>query len=102
MLLFIARRIATSLLLLFAISFIVCGLLYLAPGSPESALLGHRPRDPAVVAHIRQSYHLDRSFLVQYGYWLWDALHLRFGRSIITSQTVGSVIADRAPVSFFL
>jgi peptide/nickel transport system permease protein len=102
MAIFIARRVATACALLLAISFIVFGLLTLAPGSPEAALLGHRPRDPAVVAHIRQSYHLDRSFIVQYGYWLGDAAHLRFGRSIVTSQPVESLIANRAPVSIFL
>lgn len=100
--LFIARRIVISIFLLLFISFLVFGLLYLAPGSPEHILLGHRPPDPDVIRQIRHDYHLNDSFLAQYWYWLNDALHLRFGRSIVTSQTVTSTISSRVGVSVFL
>src|SRR5262245_35635017 len=96
---FIARRIVISLLLLLLMSFIIFALTYLAPGSPERLLLGHRPADPAVVKEIRTTYHLDDSLITQYGYWLGDAIRLKFGRSIVSSQTVSSLISARLGVS---
>ena len=100
--LFIARRIAVAIVLLLVISFIIYGLLHLAPGSPERLLLGKRPADPAVLKEIRAEYHLNDSFLAQYWYWLSGALHFDFGRSIYTSQPVTEVIQSRIGVSFFL
>lgn len=102
MLVFVARRIAATLILLLVVSFIIFGLLHIAPGSPERLLLGRRPPDPDVVAEIRRTYHLDESFLAQYWLWLRDAVQLDFGRSIQTSQTVTSMIESRAGVSVFL
>jgi peptide/nickel transport system permease protein len=99
---FIARRIAGSVVLLLFISLIIFGLLYIAPGSPERLLLGHRPPDPEVIKEIRRTYHLDESFFVQYWYWLSDAVQLKFGRSIVASQTVTSMISSRVGVSVFL
>lgn len=102
LLVFLVRRIAASLLLLVVISVIVFGLLDLAPGSPERILLGHRRPSPEVLADIRQTYHLDKPFPAQYGYWLRDAVRLKFGRSIVTSQTVTSTLRPRVAVSAFL
>jgi peptide/nickel transport system permease protein len=99
---FIARRIAGSAILLLFISFLIFGLLYIAPGSPEQLLLGHRPPSPAVVAEIRREYHLDESFFAQYWHWLSGALQLDFGRSIVTSQSVSDTISSRVGVSVFL
>jgi peptide/nickel transport system permease protein len=99
---FIARRILGSVILLLFISFLVFALLYIAPGSPEQLLLGHRPPSPAVIAEIRRTYHLDDSFLGQYWHWLSDAVQLNFGRSIATSQEVTETISSRFGVSVFL
>ena len=101
--LFIARRILVAILLLIIVSFIIFGLLALAPGSPERLLLGRRPPDPAVIKEIRAEYHLNDPFLKQYWLWLTAAVfHLDFGRSIYTSQPVTATIESRIPMSFFL
>jgi len=99
---FILRRLAVALPLLLIISFGVFALVHLAPGDPARALLGSRPSDPATLAAIREQYHLNDPFLVQYGIWLWHALQGDFGRSIQGGQLVMSAIRQRLGVTIYL
>src|SRR5690349_15159302 len=97
--LFIVRRILIGLVLLVVISFLVFGLLQLAPGSTGKLLLGHRPPDPETLAQIREDFYLDHSFLAQYLHWLGNAVRFDFGRSVATQQPVSQMIGDRAGLS---
>ena len=99
---FILRRLAVALPLLLIISFGVFALVHLAPGDPARALLGSRPSDPATLAAIREQYHLNDPFIVQYGIWLWHALQGDFGRSIQGGQLVISAIRQRLGVTIYL
>jgi peptide/nickel transport system permease protein len=81
-------RMARVLILLVAVSFVVFSLLSLAPGRPELILLGTQPPTPELLQAIRTLYHLDDPFLIQYGRWLLNIVHLDFGRSIHTHQAV--------------
>jgi peptide/nickel transport system permease protein len=100
--LFIARRLAALVLLLVIISFLVFSLLYLAPGSPEQMLIGERPSNPETIEAIKEQYHLNDPFIVQYGKWFRGAIRLDFGNSIRTNEPVLSGILDRAGLTFFL
>jgi peptide/nickel transport system permease protein len=100
--LFILRRMGALVLLLLLLSFGIFTLLYLAPGSVEQALLGPHPATPEAVAAIRQQYHLDDPFLVQYLDWLGDALRGDFGTSSQTGEAVRSIIAERIGLTAFL
>ena len=102
MLWFLGRRLGALLMLLFAVSFIVFSLLYLAPGSPEQVLLGARRASPAVIESLREKWHLNESFLGQYWQWLRGVGQLDFGESIRTGQTVVESISGRIGVSAFL
>lgn len=95
-------RLAVALPLLLAISFGVFALVHLAPGDPVRALLGTRPSDPATLAALRERYHLDDPFIVQYGKWLWQVLQGDLGRSINGNRLVLSAIKERAGVTVFL
>ena len=99
---FILRRLAVALPLLLIISFGVFALIHVAPGDPARALLGSRPSDPATLAAIREQYHLNDPFFVQYGIWLWHALQGDFGRSIQGGQLVMSAIRQRLGVTIYL
>ena len=100
--LFIARRLVALLVLLLIISFGVFTLLYLAPGSVEEILRGPRPQTPETTQAIREQYHLNDSFLMQYWIWLKDAIHGDFGSSIRTSEPVADGIKSRAALSAYL
>jgi peptide/nickel transport system permease protein len=99
---FIGRRLAFSVLLLFTVSFLVFSLQSLSKDSIVATVLGGRPATPEQVAQVRADYHLDDPFLVRFTTWLGDAVHLDFGRSIRSDQSVTSVVLDRLPVTLEL
>jgi peptide/nickel transport system permease protein len=93
---FVARRLIGLAIVLIAISFLVFSLLYIAPGSVEQILLGNsKTADPATIHAIRQQYHLDDPFFVQYLRWAEGALHLDFGVSVRTGEPVLRGITTR-------
>ncbi len=92
---FVARRLGMALLLLFALSLLVYGLMFLAPGDIARNLLGTRNVTPEALAQVRAQYHLDESFAQQYWRWLSGALRGDVGTSIRTGEPVASMIGDR-------
>src|SRR3954451_9640163 len=99
---FLSRRLAALAAVLLIVSFIVFSLLYVTPGSPEQILLGSRPATPETVHALREEYHLNDPFLVQYVDWLRNAVHLDFGQSIRTNEPVLSALRSRFSVTAFL
>ncbi|MER8678219.1 ABC transporter permease [Mesorhizobium sp. M0037] len=95
-------RLAQAVPLLIAVSVIVFGLIYLAPGDPVRTLLGAKPMTPGAIAVLRQRYNLDDPFIVQYLKWLWQVLQGDLGRSISGNRRVINIIADRLSISVFL
>ena len=98
----ILERLAVAIPLLLIISLGVFALVHLAPDDPVRALLGTRPSDPATLAALRDKYHLNDPFIVQYGKWLWQVLQGDLGRSINGNRLVLSAIKERAGVTIFL
>jgi peptide/nickel transport system permease protein len=92
---FILRRIAAAVPLLLATSFVVFAFLHLAPGSPETLLLGGRDVDPATRDAIRAQYHLNDPFFTQYWYWLRGLLTGDLGQSIQFRNSVSAVVVPR-------
>jgi peptide/nickel transport system permease protein len=99
---FVLWRLAVAVPLLLLISFGVFALVHLAPGDPVRALLGTRPSDPETLAALRERYHLNDPFIVQYGKWLWQVLQGDLGRSINGNRRVLSAISERAGVTALL
>lgn len=99
---FVLRRIAIAIPLLVIVSFGVFALVHLAPGDPARALLGARPSDPATLAAIREQYHLNDPFLVQYAKWLWQVLQGDLGQSIQSRQLVITAILQRVGLTLFI
>ena len=94
-LLYVARRLLALVLLIVVISFVVFSLLYLAPGQPGADSSRAGPSTPETIAAIRDEYHLNDSFLVQYWEWARDASRFDFGRSIRTNEPVIDAINER-------
>ncbi len=76
-------------------SFVIFGAIYLAPGNPIAALSGGRTIPPDSLKVLEERYHLDQPFLVQYWYWLTNALHGNLGISITLRENVSDLIASR-------
>jgi peptide/nickel transport system permease protein len=92
---YIAKRVLGAIPLLIATSFLVFAFVHIAPGSPETVLLGGRNVSPQTLHAIRAQYHLDDPFLVQYWHWLTNAAQGDFGQSITFNDSVGGVVAAR-------
>ena len=92
---FILRRLAIAVPVLLLISFGVFTLVKLAPGDPVRALIGSRPANAETIAAIREEFHLNDPFLVQYGKWLGRVLTGDLGRSITGNRAVMAMIRDR-------
>ena len=87
--------------LLFA-SALVFSAVYLAPGSPIGVLSGGRTLTPEQVQQLTEQYHLDDPLPVRYWAWLSGVLHGDFGQSLISRESVSTLIADRAGTTLLL
>jgi microcin C transport system permease protein len=56
---------------------------------------------PEAMAALKEHFNLDKPFIVAYGAWLWDLLHLDLGKSYKFNQPVIDVITQRFPISLY-
>ena len=98
---FLIRRVAAIVPTLLFVSILIFGLQQLLPGDPAMVLAGEE-RDPAVIAHLRETMHLDQPFPVRYLYWLRGVVHGDLGESLRMQQPVGALIAAKLPVTLEL
>ncbi|MEZ0115685.1 peptide/nickel transport system permease protein [Catenulispora sp. EB89] len=99
---FATRRALELVATLLAASFLIFSAVYLAPGRPETFLLGGRSATPEALAAIRAHYHLDDPFPVQYWRWLTQMAHGDFGTSIQYRAPVLHLITARLPGTLML
>jgi peptide/nickel transport system permease protein len=92
----IVRRLLQAIPVIVLSTFIVFGLLKLVPGDVAVTLAGDNASD-ARIAEIQHIYGLDRPFLVQYGSWLWKAVHGDLSSSLVSSESVLSSIERCLP-----
>ena len=88
MALFLARRLALVLVTVFGITVFAFALIHLIPGDPVTLMFGERNVDPAQLAALRAQLGLDRPLIVQYGLYVWRALHGDLGTSLATHDSV--------------
>jgi peptide/nickel transport system permease protein len=101
MLVFLARRLAQIIPTLFFVSILIFGLQQLLPGDPAMILAGEE-RDPAVIAHLRETLLLDKPLPVRYAHWVGGVLRGDLGESLRTQQPVRTLIAEKLPVTLEL
>jgi peptide/nickel transport system permease protein len=101
MLTYVVRRVATIVPTLVFVSILIFGLQQLLPGDPAMVLAGEE-RDPAVIAHLRETLHLDKPFPVRYLYWLRGVVHGDLGESLRMQEPVRALIAEKLPVTLEL
>lgn len=99
---FLARRLVALGGVLIASSIIVFGGMYLAPGSPEQFLVQGRTVSPEVMEAIRNQYSLNDPLPLRYWNWLSGVSTGDLGRSLVTQQDVGTLLASRLPTTLWL
>ncbi|MBV9018164.1 MAG: ABC transporter permease [Alphaproteobacteria bacterium] len=95
---FLVRRVALIVPTLFFVSLLIFGLQQLLPGDPATALAGE-DRDPAVIAFIREKYHLDEPLPVRYALWVKGVAQGDLGESIRIKRPVLELIKEKLPVT---
>jgi peptide/nickel transport system permease protein len=92
---YISRRIAQSILVLFAVTLIAFSLIHLVPGDPARLMLGTRATDEAI-AILRAQLGLDKPLPQQYVEFVVNAARLDFGTSLFLRTAIGPLILARA------
>ena len=95
MLTYIIRRLLIMIPLLLAVSVVGFFIMQQTPGSYLSTLKMNPEVSPEMVNQLREDYGLDEPVWVQYGHWLWRALHFDFGRSFKWDVPVSHVLKTR-------
>jgi len=98
---FLTRRVLQIVPTLVLVSMLIFGLQQLLPGDPALIMAGE-DRDPKVLAEIRHQYRLDEPIPVQYVYWMKGVLHGNLGESMRLKNSVGSLVAEKLPVTLQL
>lgn len=101
---FIGQRLMQLLIVLFGISFITYGLVYLSPSDPaEVQLLANDviPTEEAL-ENLREEMGLNEPFFVQYLTWLTDLLSGDLGYSYHFKEDVVQTISEKLPLTLVL
>ena len=99
---FVLKRLALVLPTFLGITLLVFSLIRLLPGDPVEALSGERGMDPARYQRLIHEFGLDRPLPVQYGEYVWRALHGDLGLSTITHESVFREFSTRFPATIEL
>ena len=94
---YIARRVVQTIPVLFGVSVLVFSMLALVPGDPVQLMLSEFQTTPEQISRLRSQLHLDEPLPVQFGRFVWDAVHGDLGTSIRTRRPVTAEIADNFP-----
>ena len=95
---YIIRRLLYAIPTLLGISVIVFAVTRLSPGDPiRLYTFGAQNLSAADVQALRDAYHLDDPLPQQYVQWLWRAIQLDFGTSILYHRNAATLIFERMP-----
>ncbi|GAA0254839.1 ABC transporter permease [Cryptosporangium japonicum] len=101
-LLYLGRRLAQAVFVLWAAFTLGYGVLYLLPSDPVEIMLaggtsGESSATPEQVAALKAEFGLDQPLPVQYAKALWSAAHGDFGHSVQTGASVSDSILEALP-----
>lgn len=98
---YIVRKLLLAIPVVLAATVIVFLMLYLTPGDPIKAIVPPRA-GPEVIEEVREQYGLNEPIPVQYGKFLWRALHGDLGNSLVDRNPVALLIEQKLPNTLML
>lgn len=98
---YVLLRIALTVPMILILLTFVFVILRVAPGDPIEAAYGQK-LPPAQIAEVRHNLGLDRPLIVQYGEYLGALVRGDFGKSVVTQQSVGTIIKADYPATLEL
>lgn len=93
---YIIRRILMLIPVLLGVSLLTFGIAKLTPGDPAQLMLGNYAT-PERIAELHEKLHLDDPVLIQFGRFVWNAMHGDFGTSFRGQKSVLDSIMSRFP-----
>jgi len=79
---------------------LVFSLFWIVPGDVVDIMVGDESfGDPQALEELRKTWNLDKPFYVQYGMWVWNALHGDLGESFVSGAKVSDELLSRIPVN---
>jgi len=102
MLVYLIKRILTVIPVVLAVTFLLFTLLSMTPGDPALLALGD-DAPPESLAEFRREHHLDKSYVVRYAFFVYNAVvHQDIGRSYATYRPVSKEITAAFPITIHL
>ncbi|MEO7189604.1 MAG: ABC transporter permease [Vicinamibacterales bacterium] len=93
---YIIRRLLQMLVAFVGTTFIVYALMFKIAGDPLQALAGEKPLSPSQRIQLTEQYHLDRPFIIQYGFYMKGLATGNLGRTI-AGRPIADVLAEAWP-----
>ncbi len=93
---YVIRRLIQAIPVLIGATFLIYWLCFSLPGDPVQALAGEKKADPIVAEMIRQKYHLNDPFLLQYWNYITGVFQGNLGESL-TGRQVSDMIGEAFP-----
>ena len=98
---YLVKRLLYAIPIALSVTVVSFMLVYLAPGDPLNAIApADAPAD--VIQALKSAYGLDKPVPVQYGLWLWRALHGDLGTSISSGRAVLGEVLGAVSNTFML
>lgn len=97
---YIARRLIQGLIVILVAS-MFCFIIFQYMGDPVLNMVGQYASFQEI-KEVRQTLGLDKPLYVQYGRFLWNAVHGNFGKSYVTRVPALGLILERFPATFEL
>ncbi len=98
---YVARRLMLMIPILIGTTFLIYLMVWALPGDPFAGKCGERPCGPEYIESMNDKYHFDKPLWVQYGYYVWNLLHLNFGETF-SGASVSQEIAQAFPLTLRL
>ncbi|MFI5715147.1 ABC transporter permease [Nocardia sp. NPDC051750] len=98
---YVVRRLLQMVPVFFGATLLIYFLIYKISGGSVAALAGDRTLTPALEEQLRARYHLDRSFFVQYFYYLKGIFTFDLGTSF-SGRSVKDELVRAFPITFRL
>ncbi|WP_030925195.1 ABC transporter permease [Streptosporangium amethystogenes] len=98
---YILRRLIQAIPVLLGATLLIYAIVFALPGDPIAALAGEKRMDPDIVDVLREQYHLNDPFLVQYWHYIVGLLGGDFGTTF-AGVGVGDIMAGKFQVTINL
>ena len=104
---YITRRLILGILVLFLVTVLVFVVMRLLPGDPLTLYISQSQLSLGQMTQeqldaLRHQFGLDKPLPIQYVDWINGVLHGDFGKSVFYNTEVGTLIAQRMPITIYL